>query len=338
VAQITLAVDAMGGDFGPHVVIPACEKFLQQYPDTSIVIVGDERVIRLHIEKIAAPVSGRIDVIHADQVIDMDEKPSAMLRGKPRSSMKLALEQLRSGRAAACVSAGNTGALMALGVHVVGRLDGIDRPAICSEIPTGNGSSFLLDLGANVDSSADNLLQFAQMASTYVTAIGRKPQPTIALLNIGEEQTKGNAQVKAAAALMTGDEDLNYVGFIEGNGIFSGTVDVVVCDGFIGNVALKTSEGVAQFLFNGMRAATTRSLWARFVGMLVFLTFRQFYRKLDPRRLNGAIFLGLRGVVIKSHGNADAVAFRRALEKARDAVQCNVIAALEGRFGLFAAS
>jgi glycerol-3-phosphate acyltransferase PlsX len=328
----------MGGDFGPHVVIPACEKFLQQFPDTRIVVVGDEQVIRQHVAKITATIASRIEVVHADQVIDMHEKPSAMLRGKPRSSMRLALEQLRSGRASACVSAGNTGALMALGVHVVGRLDGIDRPAICSEIPTGNGSSFLLDLGANVDSSAENLLQFAQMASTYVAAVGNKPQPTIALLNIGEEQTKGNAQVKAAAALMTSDEDLNYVGFIEGNGIFGGTVDVIVCDGFIGNVALKTSEGVAQFLFNGMRAAMTKSLWSRFVGMLVFVTFRQFYHKLDPRHLNGAIFLGLRGVVIKSHGNADVLAFRRALEKARDAVQCNVVAALEGRFGLLAAS
>jgi glycerol-3-phosphate acyltransferase PlsX len=337
VAQITLAVDAMGGDFGPHVVIPACEKFLQQFADTGIVVVGDEQAIRLQTAKIAASVAERIEVLHADQVVDMDEKPSATLRGKPRSSMRLALEQLRNGRAGACVSAGNTGALMALGVHVVGRLDGIDRPAICSEIPTGNGNSFLLDLGANVDSSAENLLQFAQMAASYVAAIGKKPRPTIALLNIGEEQTKGNAQVKAAAALMSGDEDLNYVGFIEGNSLFDGEVDVIVCDGFIGNVALKTSEGVAQFLLNGMRAAMTKSLWARFVGMLVYVTLRQFHRKLDPRRLNGAIFLGLRGVVIKSHGNADAVAFRRALEKARDAVKCDVVAALEGRFGLVAA-
>jgi len=336
VTQITLAVDAMGGDFGPHVVIPACEKFLQQFPDTGIVVVGDQQAIQLHIAKIATSVADRIEILHADQVIDMDEKPSAMLRGKPRSSMRLALEQLRSGRAGACVSAGNTGALMALGIHVVGRLDGIDRPAICSEIPTGNGRSFLLDLGANVDSSAENLLEFAQMAASYVEAIEKKSQPTIALLNIGEEQTKGNAQVKAAAALMVGDEDLNYVGFIEGNGIFDGEVDVIVCDGFIGNVALKTSEGVAQFLFNGMRTVTTKSLWARFIGMLVFVTFRQFYHKLDPRRLNGAIFLGLRGVVIKSHGNADVVAFKRALEKARNAVQCDVIAALEGRFGLVA--
>lgn len=328
----------MGGDFGPHVVIPACEKFLQQFPDTGIVVVGDEHAIRLHVAKVAASIVERIEILHADQVIDMDEKPSTTLRGKPRSSMRLALEQLRSGRAKACVSAGNTGALMALGVHVVGRLDGIDRPAICSEIPTGNGSSFLLDLGANVDSSAENLLQFAQMSASYVAAIGKTANPSVALLNIGEEQTKGNAQVKAAAALMTGDDDLNYVGFIEGNGIFDGEVDIIVCDGFIGNVALKTSEGVAQFLFNGMRAATTKSLWTRFVGMLVYVTFRQFYRKLDPRRLNGAIFLGLRGVVVKSHGNADAVAFRRALEKARDAVKCDVVAALEGRFGLLAAS
>jgi len=338
VAQITLAVDAMGGDFGPHVVIPSCEKFLQQYPDTRIVVAGDEQVIRPHVAKISASVANRIEILHADQVIDMHEKPSAMLRGKPRSSMRLALEQLRSGHASACVSAGNTGALMALGVHVVGRLDGIDRPAICSEIPTSNGSSFLLDLGANVDSSAENLLQFAQMAASYVAAIGKTSQPTVALLNIGEEQTKGNAQVKAAAALMTGDEGLNYVGFIEGNGIFGGTVDVIVCDGFIGNVALKTSEGVAQFLFDGLRVATTKSLWARFIGMLMYVTFSQFYQKLDPRRLNGAIFLGLRGVVVKSHGNADAMAFRRALEKARDAVKCDVVAALDGRFGLFAAS
>jgi len=327
----------MGGDFGPHVVIPACEKFLQQYPDTGIVIVGDEQAIQLQIAKVATSIADRIEILHADQVIEMDEKPSAMLRGKPRSSMRLALEQLRSGRAGACVSAGNTGALMALGIHVVGRLDGIDRPAICSEIPTGNGRSFLLDLGANVDSSAENLLEFAQMAASYVEAIEKKSQPTVALLNIGEEQTKGNAQVKAAAALMVGDEDLNYVGFIEGNGIFDGEVDVIVCDGFIGNVALKTSEGVAQFLFNGMRAVTTKSLWARFVGMLVFVTFRQFYHKLDPRRLNGAIFLGLRGVVVKSHGNADVIAFKRALEKARTAVRCDVIAALEGRFSLAAA-
>lgn len=328
----------MGGDFGPHVVIPACENFLQQHPDTGIVVVGDEPAIRLHTARIAGTVADRIEIVHADQVIEMNEKPSAMLRGKPRSSMKIALEQLRNGRANACVSAGNTGALMALGIHVIGRLDGIDRPAICSEIPTGNGSSYLLDLGANVDSSAENLLQFAQMATSYVAAVSNRTRPSVALLNIGEEQTKGNAQVKAAAALMNGDDEINYVGFIEGNGIFSGTVDVIVCDGFIGNVALKTSEGVAQFLFSGMRAATARSLWARFVGMLVHATFRQFYRQLDPRRLNGAVFLGLRGVVVKSHGNADAMAFRQALEKARNAVSCNVISALEGRFGLCAAN
>lgn len=327
----------MGGDFGPHVVIPACENFLLHYPDARIVVVGDDQVIEPCLKKIASSVSSRVEVLHADQVIGMDDKPSSALRGKPRASMRIALEQLRSGRADACVSAGNTGALMALGVHVIGRLDGIDRPAICSEIPTSNGNSFLLDLGANVDSSAENLLQFAQMAASYVAAIEHKTSPTVALLNIGEEQSKGNAQVKAAAALMGSDGELNYIGFVEGNGIFGGVADIVVCDGFVGNIALKTSEGAAQFLFNGIRAVMTGSLWARFVGLLVFATFRQFYRRLDPRRLNGAIFLGLKGVVVKSHGNADIAAFRKALEKAYDAVQCDVIAELEKRFNLLAA-
>lgn len=324
----------MGGDFGPHVVIAACKKFLKKYPDASIIAFGIKDIVQpLIVDAFGAQqsLSGRIEFVPVDQVIAMDDSPRTALRSKPTSSMRKALEGVRDGLASACVSAGNTGALMALSVHVIGRLAGMDRPAICSQIPTSRGNTYLLDLGANVDCDARNLLQFAQMGSAYVSAIESKVSPSVALLNIGEEQTKGNAQVKAASALMESTDNLNYVGFVEGGDIFSGRVDVIVCDGFVGNIALKTSEGVARFLFDGIRSASKRSLFARIVGGMAFLVFRNFFRHLDPRQLNGAVFLGVKGVVIKSHGNADVLAFARALEKAYEAVRCNVLVALADR-------
>ena len=301
--KVTIAVDAMGGDFGPHVVIPACKNFLRKYPDASIIAFGRKDVVQPLIADVSdglSLASDRFELVHVDQMIAMDDNPRVALRSKPASSMRRALESVRDGLASACVSAGNTGALMALSVHVIGRLGGIDRPAICSQLPTSGSSTYLLDLGANVDCGAHNLLQFAQMASAYVSVVEHKEKPSVALLNIGEEQTKGNAQVKSAAALMTDAGDLNYVGFVEGGDIFSGRVDVVVCDGFVGNIALKTSEGVARFLFDSIKSASNHSLLTRMVGGVAFFVFRNFFRQLDPRSLNGAVFLGLNGMVVKA--------------------------------------
>jgi len=335
VTKVTIAVDAMGGDFGPHVVIPACKSFLKKYPDASIIAFGKWDVVYPLIADASDGVSlssDRFRLVHVDQMIAMDDSPRVALRSKPASSMRRALECVRDGIASVCVSAGNTGALMALSVHVIGRLGGIERPAICSRLPTPGNFTYLLDLGANVDCSAHNLLQFAQMASTYVGAVEHKDVPSIALLNIGEEQIKGNAQVKSAAVLMADAGDLNYVGFVEGGDLFSGRVDVVVCDGFVGNIALKTSEGVARFIFESIKAASNESWLTRIVGKVAFFVFRNFLRQLDPRSLNGAVFLGLNGMVVKSHGNADVIAFTRSLDQAYEVVRQNVLAALAGRF------
>lgn len=324
-AETTIALDAMGGDYGPPVVVPAALQALRDHPQLRLILVGDaprlEQELTLYGD---GSIPARLTLHHASQVVAMDESPSQALRSKKDSSMRVAINLVKEGSAAACVSAGNTGALMAIARFVLKTLPGIDRPAIISALPTIRGHSHVLDLGANVDSTADQLYQFALMGSVLTSAVDGIEQPTIGLLNIGEEEIKGNEQVKLAAKLLAQSDAINYVGFVEGDDIYKGSVDVVVCDGFIGNVALKTSEGVAKMISHYMRQAFSRNLLTRLAGLVVQPVLRAFRRRIDPRNYNGASLVGLRGIVIKSHGGADIFAFTRAISEAVREVQKNV--------------
>lgn len=314
-ALTSIALDAMGGDHGPSVVIPGAARALKQHPQIRLILVGDQRVLAEEMRKHGLSPGERLAIHHASQVVAMDELPSQALRGKKDSSMRVAINLVKEGAARACVSAGNTGALMATARFVLKTLPGIDRPAIVSALPTIRGHSYVLDLGANVDSSAENLYEFAVMGSVLCSAIDGVVRPTVGLLNIGEEEIKGNEQVKTAAQLLS-RSGLNYVGFVEGDDIYKGSVDVVVCDGFIGNVALKTSEGVAKMISHYMKAEFQRNLFTRLAGLVAMPVLRAFRSRIDPRTYNGASFVGLRGIVIKSHGGADDFAFSNAITEA----------------------
>jgi glycerol-3-phosphate acyltransferase PlsX len=270
---------------------------------------------------------------HASQTVGMDETPSNALRNKKDSSMRVAIDLVKSGIAGACVSAGNTGALMATARFVLKMLPGIDRPAICTSIPTMTSHTWMLDLGANVDCNAEHLLQFALMGSVLAGAVDNNRQPRIGLLNIGEEDIKGNEQVKEAARLLTGSP-LNYSGYAEGDDIYKGTFDVIVCDGFVGNISLKTSEGVARMIAHFIRQEFTRNLLTRFAALIAMPVLRSFRKKIDPRRYNGASLLGLKGIVIKSHGSADVLSYANAIKVAvlevRESVPARISARLQG--------
>lgn len=313
--NIRIAVDAMGGDHGPAVVVPAAVKVLQQRPELNLILVGDEAVLTGALGSQPVVPTGRLDIKHASQQVGMSELPSQTLRTKKDSSMRIAIELVKEGTAAACVSAGNTGALMATARFVLKMLPGIDRPAICSAMPGLKGHSHLLDLGANVDSSPEQLFQFAVMGVALTSAVACKERPTVALLNIGEEAMKGDDRVKQAAALLM-QSNLNYIGFVEGNDIYDGVVDVIVCDGFVGNVALKASEGVAHMLMHFAQEEFTRTPLSRLAAWISQPVLTALKRRVDPRRYNGASLLGLRGIVIKSHGSADEVSFAYAIEEA----------------------
>ncbi len=312
---VRIAVDAMGGDHGPTVVVPAALSALSRHPDLTLILVGDEVVLRDSLTRHAHYPEGRLRVRHATQRVEMGEAPSQALRNKKDSSMRVAVQLVKEGEAEACVSAGNTGALMATARFVLKMLPGIDRPAICSAMPATNGHSHLLDLGANVDSTPEQLLQFAIMGAALTSAVENKAQPTVALLNIGEEETKGDGRVKQAAALLA-MTPLNYVGYVEGDDIYEGAVDVIVCDGFVGNVALKASEGVARMLMQFARQEFLRTPVTRLAAWVSRPVLKALTHRMDPRRYNGASLLGLRGIVIKSHGSADEVAFSNAIEEA----------------------
>jgi glycerol-3-phosphate acyltransferase PlsX len=271
-------------------------------------------------------------VHHASEVVLMDESPASALRNKKDSSMRVAVDLVKSGEAHACVSAGNTGALMAISRFVLKMLPGIDRPAIIAALPSIRGSTYVLDLGANVDCGPEHLLQFAIMGATLVAAVEHKDRPSVGLLNIGEENIKGNEVVKRAAELLRGS-DLNFIGNIEGDGIYKGEADVVVCDGFVGNVMLKASEGIVQMVRSYIREEFMRSILTRLVGAIVMPVLHAFRRRLDPRRFNGATLLGLRGIVVKSHGSADVFGFARAIERALEEVRNEVLHRLIRRFG-----
>lgn len=320
--RITIALDALGGDHGVSVVVPAAIRFLKGNPDVEIILVGREDAISEHMT--TQPKSDRLRIHHASQEVGMDEPPSRALRGKKDSSMRVALNLVKDGVADACVSAGNTGALMATARFVLKMLPHVDRPAIITAIPSIEGRTWVLDLGANVDCSSQHLFQFAVMGSEMVAAVDENiASPKIGLLNIGEEEIKGNEQVKNAHRLLT-NSTLNYIGYVEGDGIYKGNADVVVTDGFVGNVALKSSEGVAKMIAYFLKAEFKRNLYTRIVGMLAMPVLRNFRHKADPRSHNGASLLGLRGVVIKSHGGADVLAFENAINVAKQAVRSNV--------------
>ncbi len=320
--QITIALDAMGGDYGVEVVVPAALDFLQRDSDTNLILVGREEEIRKHMD--GNPFGSRLRIHHATQEVTMDDSPSKVLRGKKDSSMRVAINLVKEGRADACVSAGNTGALMAVARFVLKMLPNVDRPAIISAIPSIKGHTWMLDLGANVDCSAEHLFQFAVMGSELVSSVDNEtPIPRVGLLNIGQEEIKGNEQVKGAHALLS-SSSLNYIGYVEGDDIYKGDVDVVVSDGFVGNIALKSSEGVAEMVNHYLKLGFKRNFWTRLAALVAMPVIKGFRCIIDPRRYNGASLLGLRGIVIKSHGGADVMAFEYAIRIAKKAAITNV--------------
>ncbi len=315
----------MGGDHGPSVTIPASIAALAKYPELKLILVGDEARLRQALRAHTYDVQ-RLTIQHASQCVAMDESPLQALRVKKDSSMRVAINLVRDHIAAACVSAGNTGALMATARFVLKTLPGIDRPAIISTLPTIDPNKHLrmLDLGANVDSTAEQLVQFAVMGSVLASAMDNIPEPKVYLLNIGEEEIKGNEQVKKTAQLLMQHSYIHYAGYIEGDAIFMNGADVVVCDGFVGNVVLKTSEGVVVFMTKMLRDAFKRNFFTKLLGLLVKPLFKTMTRRIDPARYNGAMLIGLEGTVIKSHGNANEAAFMNAIEQAILSAQKNI--------------
>jgi glycerol-3-phosphate acyltransferase PlsX len=322
----------MGGDHGPKVVVPAALAALKRHPSLELCLVGDEAAVRAALSAAGGLTDERLTLRHAEERVEMHDKPSMALRSKRNSSMRYAIDMVKAGEVSACVSAGNTGALMAIARFVLKTLPGIDRPAICAMLPGLRQSTRVLDLGANVDSSSEELFRFAVMGSVISAAIDGRPNPRVALLNIGEEEIKGNDAVKQTAVLLE-KSSLNYQGFAEGNDIFSGEYDVIVCDGFVGNVALKAAEGVASMLSQIARTELTRTWWRKLGALCAAPALRSLRDRADPRRYNGASLLGLRGIVIKSHGSADDVSFGRAIDEAvsevRQAVPERISATLE---------
>lgn len=320
VKSVTIAVDAMSGDRGAGVVVPAALEAVRENKALSIVLVG----IRSELEALLRDEHAQIRVVEAADVVRMNERPSHVLRQKKNSSMAVALRLVRDGEAQGCVSAGNTGALMAFGRSIIRMYPGIDRPAISKLIPSLRGQCHVLDLGANVDSSAENLYQYALMGSLLASAISNRPEPRVALLNVGEEEIKGNEQVRLASMMLAQCDSINYIGYVEGSDLFRDVADVVVCDGFVGNIALKTGEGVAGLLIELMEQVFTRNLYGRFVGLLARPIISRLLQLMDPSRHNGASLLGLQGVVIKSHGNANERAMLAAIRQAVKEVELEV--------------
>jgi glycerol-3-phosphate acyltransferase PlsX len=317
---IKISIDCMGGDHGPSVTIPAALSFLKQQPEAELILVGLEETLRAELKKHHADTNPRLTIRNATEVVAMDDPIEVALRRKKDSSMRVAVELVKEGSAHACVSAGNTGALMAVSRYVLKTMAGVDRPAICSILPNQkNGPTYMLDLGANVDCSPHHLHQFAIMGSVLFSAMEGVKKPTIGLLNVGTEEIKGNEVVKSTAVLLRADHErgaLNFYGNVEGNDIFKGTADVVVCDGFVGNVTLKAIEGLSRY----MKSVFKQSL----LSMLGALIARGALKKLNPERYNGAGLLGLKGLVFKSHGGANAYAFEWAIKRAFDAAKYNV--------------
>jgi len=312
----------MSGDYGPSVAVPAALRVLSEQTSVHLILVGNETVLKKAVAEHAKHETQRLSIRHASQLVEMDEEVSRAIR-KRDSSMHVAIRLVRENQADACVSAGNTGALVTTARYILKTLPNIDKPAIISTLPTIKGHTHMLDLGANVHVAPKHLLQFAVMGSVLTQAVDNLKNPTIGLLNIGQEQIKGNDLVKQAGQLLAASP-INYVGFVEGDDIYKGTVDVVVCDGFIGNVALKTSEGVAQMISHYVKQGFNQNMLTRMAGLISLPVLKNLRKKIDPRRYNGASLLGLRGIVVKSHGGADVLAFVHAIREAVIEVQKNV--------------
>ena len=316
----------MGGDLGLRSSLPAAVNSLQRFPHLHLTLVG----AATQIQSALGSLPPRLSILDAEQVVEMSDRPSTALRHKTRSSMRVALDLLATHEIDAVVSGGNTGALMAMGLYVLKNLPGIDRPAMCSALPTKKGHCLLLDLGANVDCNAEQLHQFALMGAALAISDGIA-KPRVALLNIGAENAKGNDQVKQAHEIFSADSTLNYCGFVEGNSLFDGIADVVVSDGFAGNVALKTCEGTASLIAGKMRAQFSKNIFTRVAGALAGPVLEALYRELDPQQYNGAVLLGVRGVVIKSHGNSSSAGFESAIARAVNAVEKDLPGLIERR-------
>lgn len=325
-----IAIDCMGGDFGPSVTVPAALAALKAHGELSVILVGLE-------DQIHPLLNGdeglRVAVRHATEVVGMDESPALAMRNKKDSSMRVAVNLVKSGEANACVSAGNTGALMAISRFVLKTLPGIDRPAICTTLPTITGHVHVLDLGANVDSGPEHLLQFGIMGAMLVSAVEHKERPTVGLLNIGAEDIKGTEVVKRAAELLR-ESDLNFIGNVEGDGVYKGDADVVVCDGFVGNVALKISEGLAQMLATFLRQEFKKNIFTKLAALAALPVINAFKRRADHRRYNGACLLGLKGIVVKSHGSADIFAFGVAIDVTFETAANGVLERITERMAL----
>jgi phosphate acyltransferase len=339
--MISIAVDAMGGDFGPSVTLPACLAFLDSHAECSLLIVGSSQAMATQPQYARLQAHTRCTVVEASEVVSMDDPVEIALRRKKDSSMRVSINQIKDGAAQAAVSAGNTGALMAIARYVLKTMDGIDRPAIATQLPNAaGGATTVLDLGANVDCTEHHLLQFAVMGSALVAAISQNAMPSVGLLNIGEEAMKGSETIKKAGELLRAaakSGDLNFFGNVEGNDIFKGTTDIVVCDGFVGNVALKASEGLAGMIGGFIKAEFSRNIFTKIAAIVAYPVLNAFKKRVDHRRYNGAALLGLRGLVFKSHGSADAFAFERALNRAYDAARNQLLERVRERIAHAAA-
>ncbi len=327
-----IAIDMMGGDHGLPVTLAAAARFISERPHVTVLLVGDEALLRAQLPAYHLVEGDRVVIVHAPEIVAMGESPAVALRTKKKSSMRVAIDCVRDGSAQAAVSAGNTGALMATAKFVLKMLPGIERPAICTALPNRKGHTHVLDLGANVECNAEHLFQFAVMGSVLVEAYDDNPSPRVGLLNVGAEAIKGNDTVKAAAALLA-DGPINYIGFVEGDDIYKGDLDVVVCDGFVGNVALKTSEGLAKMITQFLREEFGRNLWSKLAAVIALPVLNRLKKRLDPGRYNGASFLGLQGIVIKSHGGADVAAFTSALNVALREIEKDVPRRIDLRLG-----
>jgi glycerol-3-phosphate acyltransferase PlsX len=328
--DVTIAIDCMGGDFGPSVTLPAVFRFLQRDDQARVILVGLPGEVEEAVAKERPRFGERLRFQAASEVVGMNDPLATALRIKKNSSMRVAIDLVKSGEAQAAVSAGNTGALMAISRFVLKTLPGIDRPAIATVLPTLRGYSYVLDLGANVDCEPQHLLQFGIMADLLYSAVEHKDRPTVGLLNIGEEDIKGNEVVKQAGELLK-ESGLNFFGNVEGDDIYKGTTDIVVCDGFVGNVLLKTSEGLAHMLATFLREEFSRNLFRKIAALFALPALNGFKRRVDPRRYNGASLLGLRGIVVKSHGSADQLAFAKAIERAAEAARNRLVERISER-------
>ncbi|MBU6468922.1 MAG: phosphate acyltransferase PlsX [Betaproteobacteria bacterium] len=325
---VTVAVDAMGGDIGIDVTVPAALNLLSLDPDVNLILVGQQDLIDRKLKKLRFKPTPRLTIHHASEVVSMDEAPALALKKKKDSSMRVAIDLVKLGQANVCVSAGNTGALMATARFVLKMMPGIERPAIATKMPSINGHVYVLDLGANVDCDAEHLQQFGIMGSTLCAAIDGIEKPTVGLLNIGHEAIKGGEVIKQAALLLA-SSPINFYGNVEGDDIYRGTVNVVVCDGFVGNIVLKTSEGLAWMLSQMIKNEFKKNIFTKLAALIAMPVLNSFRKKVDHRQYNGASLLGLKGLVVKSHGGADAYSFRHALQYAVSEHRNNVINRIE---------